>query len=341
MPWPWNLAKGAVGRRSWAADFALALRCRDPSCALANPHTWQRVALPTDADVPELDALPSPPRVLTGACPRAEYRQRKEEAKSTVHWGQRKLFMAELEFLLDFAAEAQLLVYAGAAEGHHLAFLCELFPEIQVEAWDPRPFARSAVPPQAPRNLRVHQEYFTEEVAKALAERQVPLLFVSDIRTADWQRDSAEEHDARLLADLRAQETWVDILRPKRALLKFRFPYSPGCTETLDGELRLPVWGPQSTTECRLLVTPQDGAALATKRWDHQCLWEQLFYFNTVTRISIYPRPAFAQDAESEATLRTAGLCRCYDCTREVELLAEYLQRRRKAKLSGSRALWL
>lgn len=49
----------------------------DPSCALANPHTWQRVALPTDADVPELDALPSPPRVLTGACPRAEYRQRK------------------------------------------------------------------------------------------------------------------------------------------------------------------------------------------------------------------------------------------------------------------------
>ncbi|CAK9069834.1 unnamed protein product [Durusdinium trenchii] len=241
----------------------------------------------------------------------------------------------DCRLLLDFASEAQLLVYAGAAEGQHLAFLCELFPEIEVEAWDPRPFAPSAVPPEAPENLHVHQEYFTDDVAKDLANRDVPILFVSDIRTANWQVDTTEEHDRRLLADLQAQQRWVEVLHPKRALLKFRFPYTPGCTETLDGELRLPVWGPQTTTECRLLVTPrQEEPHFATKSYDHQCLWEQLFYFNTVTRISIYPRPDFVQEAD-EAAFKTAGLCRCFDCSREVDLLASYLMQRREVDSSG------
>lgn len=59
-----------------------------------------------------------------------------------------------------------------------------------------------------------------------------------------------------------------------------------------------------------------------------QELWEKLFYFNTVTRISIYPRPSFAQNASQ--VLKTAGLCRCFDCSREVELLAAYLLQHRR-----------
>ena len=326
---PSNLARGQLGRRSWAADFALAQKCQ-ASGALANPHTWQRVALRPD-DFPELDRL-ALPKMLPDNAKKRTYRQRNDEAKSTVHWGQRKLFMAELEFLLDFAGEAQRLIYAGAAEGQHLAFLCELFPEIQLDAWDPRPFAKSALPPEAPKNLRVHQEYFTDEVARKLRDASdAPMLFVSDIRTANWQKDTAEEHDQRLLRDLEAQQGWVDLLRPVRALLKFRFPYTPGCTEGLSGEMRLPVWGPQTTTECRLLVTPPKSKEqpLDTKWYDHQCMWEQLFYFNTVTRISIYPRPTFVAD-EDEETLKTAGLCRCFDCSREVELLARYVRQRRQ-----------
>lgn len=336
---PSNLARGQTGRRSWAAEFALAQRCADPGTALANPHTWQRVALAVD-DFPELDHLPLP-KVLSEDAPTRTYRQRLEEPKSTVHWGQRKLFMAELEFLLDFAEEAKHLIYAGAAEGQHLAVLCELFPDIQLDAWDPRPFAKSALPPAAPPNLRVHQEYFTDDVARHLRSTlsEVPLLFVSDIRTANWQKDTPEEHDQRLLGDLKAQQNWVDLLRPTRALLKFRFPYTEGCTEGLAGEMRLPVWGPQTTTECRLLVTPPSkDVPLSTKFYDHKCMWEQLFYFNTVTRISIYPRPSFV-GAGDEETLKTVGLCRCFDCSREVDLLATYLRRRQVATADLVRAL--
>lgn len=60
------------------------------------------------------------------------------------------------------------------------------------------------------------------------------------------------------MEDLKAQHRWVELLRPCRALLKFRFPYTEGHTESLKGELWLPVWGPQTTTECRLLVTPSE-----------------------------------------------------------------------------------
>ncbi|CAE8651824.1 unnamed protein product, partial [Polarella glacialis] len=277
--------------------------------------------------------------------PQRPYRERKNEAKSTVHWGQRKLCLAELEFLTQFASEASRLVYAGAAPGDHLAFLCRLFPEIQVDGYDPRPFSASAVPPLAPPNLRVHQVCFTDEVARQIAsEADAPILFVSDIRTADWQSDKESEHDARLLEDLHAQQRWVDLLRPCRALLKFRLPYVAGNTESLDGELRLPVWGPQTTTECRLLVSNDMKSCnkedpLPTKVYDHQVLSDQLFYFNTVTRISIYPRPAFAQDPRDEERLKSAGLCCCFDCTREVEILASFLMARRPTLAKADLAL--
>ena len=38
-------------------------------------------------------------------------------ATSIIHWGQRKLFIAELEFMLLHGGDAQTVIYAGAAPG--------------------------------------------------------------------------------------------------------------------------------------------------------------------------------------------------------------------------------
>jgi len=65
-------------------------------CSLANevsrsPHTYQLA-----------DAFYSPlnlRRILTEDFPRTPYRRRKGENKTTVHFGQRKLLLAEIEFL--------------------------------------------------------------------------------------------------------------------------------------------------------------------------------------------------------------------------------------------------
>ena len=73
---------------------------------------------------------------------------------------------------------------------------------------------------------------------------------------------------------------WHDILKPHRSMLKFRLSWQPGMTEYLDGffclcfsiydicvsiisiilmelgNLHLPIWGPVTTTESRLITHP-------------------------------------------------------------------------------------
>merc|ERR1712046_522981 len=68
------------------------------------------------------------------------------------------------------------------------------------------------------------------------------------------------------------------------------------------------------------------------RHYDHREYLERLFYFNTVTRISIYPRPVqrIGQDARAvDREFLSVGLCRCFDCSREVDILSSYLESRR------------
>eukprot|EP00971_Amphidinium_carterae_P214799 4262402-Amphidinium_carterae.1 len=62
------------------------------------------------------------------------------------------------------------------------------------------------------------------------------------------------EVDDIVQEDMKQQERWVMALQPRWAMLKFRLPWSAGCTEYLDGDIHLPVWGPQTTTETRLIT---------------------------------------------------------------------------------------
>ena len=46
------------------------------------------------------------------------------------HWGQRKLLLSEVEFFTTFfdPLASALVIYAGAAPGHHIPLLSEMFP---------------------------------------------------------------------------------------------------------------------------------------------------------------------------------------------------------------------
>ena len=63
---------------------------------------------------------------LSPTAPQREYYRRKaeKEIKTMVHWGQRKLLIAELEFLTFFwdpeIVPHPTIVYAGAAGGDHI-----------------------------------------------------------------------------------------------------------------------------------------------------------------------------------------------------------------------------
>ena len=95
-------------------------------------------------------------------------------------------------------------------------------------------------------------------------------------------------------------------------MLKFRLPYDKERSEYLSGDIYLPVWGPQTTTECRLVTCKDEPGK--TREYDHEKFESQMFFFNVITRTALY-----THDVKAE------GMDRCYDCRAEVEILKNYI----------------
>ena len=156
--------------------------------------------------------------------PRKVYRRRKGEVKTVLHWGQRKLLISEIEFLTLYGNGRNLVVYAGAAPGTHLRYLIRLFPETRFVLVDPAP---SAIHSSDDGKIVVLQEMFTDDVARKFAGRD-DVLFLSDIRSGDPDRESMEDHEKVVVRDMRAQEKWCHIIQPVKSMLKFRLPWTAG-----------------------------------------------------------------------------------------------------------------
>jgi cap2 methyltransferase len=115
-------------------------------------------------------------------------------------------------------------------------------------------------------------------------ESREDILFISDIRL-----DARDE--AAIESDMDLQALCFHKLRAINGLLKFRLPY---VTEEwasnwrqnqfkrvyLEGEVHMPIWGPRSTTECRLFVQRNCGVSVYDPIL-HEC---QLAGFNKQDR---------------------------------------------------------
>jgi hypothetical protein len=99
-------------------------------------------------------------------------------------------------------------------------------------------------------------------------------------------------------------------MQPKKSMLKFRLSWQKGKTTYLAGDIYFPIWGPITTTEARLV--PSEGE----KEYDNAKYFEQMFYFNTITRVALYPH-----------NVKGEGLDHCYDCSAEVLVLEEYIKK--------------
>ncbi|GIQ84406.1 poxvirus/kinetoplastid-type cap-specific nucleoside 2-O-methyltransferase, partial [Kipferlia bialata] len=224
----------------------------------SNPHTKQYVQMVGEYPPIHEEQVH---RLLPQDAPQAPYRRRRGEAKSVLHWGQRKLFFSEVEFLTMFAAERDrdggykpmTAVYAGAAPGTHTAQLSSMFPHVTFDLWDPNPFTV-----RESDMIILNNGFFTDEVAAKYAGRS-DVLFISDIRTADPSVQSEKEVEEYVQKDMVAQQRWYELMRPAAAMLKFRLPWASPSMPYLDGKVMLPIWGPQTTTESRLIPTPLMG----------------------------------------------------------------------------------
>jgi cap2 methyltransferase len=111
-----------------------------------------------------------------------------------------------------------------------------------------------------------------------------------------------------------SQMKWHQIMKPNHSILKFRLSWKPGKTSYLAGDLHLPVWGPQSTTEIRLVA--EKNAAII--EYDNTKIEQQMFYFNTSTRVARY---------QHNIECSVEGIDHCYDCSAEIFILTEYLKK--------------
>ncbi len=86
-----------------------------------NPHCSQWPLL-HDTKIPPVGTLN---RVLDLQSGTRDYQPLPGLNKSTCHWGQRKLFLTELEFFSLFLNESQegTVIYVGSAPGTHLFYL--------------------------------------------------------------------------------------------------------------------------------------------------------------------------------------------------------------------------
>ncbi|CAD8125350.1 unnamed protein product [Paramecium sonneborni] len=91
------------------------------------------------------------------------------------------------------------------------------------------------------------------------------------------------ENEQAVLRDNQLQMEWVKILKPQKAMLKFRCAYPTEInepTEFFQGEIYIQAWAPASSTETRLIPYHY----LNTIFYDNHKYEEQLFYHNDVVR---------------------------------------------------------
>lgn len=242
-----------------------------------------------------------------------EYQSRSQRPTTTIHWGQLKLFLSTLQFLLYYAPRSQkvYIVYPGSASGFNINLLSKMFPQCYWYLIDPNPFYKELK--KNPHILEIRNEYFTNELAeyykKLLNEKYT--LFISDIRTTikDQFEDDINENN-------KWQKEWVDIIKPDYAQLKFRIPRNESNEyEYFDGECYLQIYPPHASTETRLVV--KKNAKIKLYKLDEY--ENQLYYHNRILRASVYP---YKENIK--------GLDHCYDCAAFVSLIRNYIYKYRK-----------
>lgn len=168
-----------------------------------------------------------------------------EDPPNLVHIGQRKLFLSELRFLTDYAMNDKgrtLVIYIGAAPGQHLSLIRDLFPDVTFFLFDGAKFRISGKTEKADfyrlddylidmkPGLFLFNELFYDYHARVLETSfrkyltdKDRILFISDIRTTDPDKDYVQDHN--VVMDLALQYHIVRIMSVDMCLLKFRFPF--------------------------------------------------------------------------------------------------------------------
>ena len=265
---------------------------------------------------------------LAADAPRRKYQRRKEQVKTVVQWEQRSRHLVELEFLAvkSEPKRRQTVLYVGAAPGLHVWKLAQMMPNLDFVLIDPLPFHRTVM---GKSNIEVKQCEFTDALARKYAAKPgalAPLLICDfDCAKPGMVEDARRSENCDPAEMMRLQRRWHALVRPASSLLRLALPWTDSSSQYLKGVLLIPPFAAATSAELRLMT---DAFASATapaemRAYEHRKLEEQMFYFNTETRVARYGRARFYNYASS----KSLHSCCCYDCTKEAVVLTMFLEK--------------
>ena len=283
------------------------------------------VTKPTNVEKEEESVIIPFSRQLLETDRKLKYRSRKNEFKPALHWGQRKLLLSEIEFLTLYGDLSKTVLYVGAADGKHIAYLSHLFPEHKFMLYDPNKFDECLYTVE---NIKIFQQFFTDKDVDQYAGKDV--LFISDIRnmpdnyvkkfTID-EDDMNDDIESNVKEDMEMQRKWYEKMLPIAAMFKFRLPYTPGKTEYFDGDIMYQAWAPPTSTETRMLIDTRKVYNPETKQFKMKLFdnteYESILYrFNRCTRSQKFP---------DFSECFTPGIYKSYDLVAEYAIVHNYL----------------
>ena len=256
--------------------------------------------------------------IINDSTLRTTYRQRTDDDKFAIHWGQLKLMLSEIEFLSIYwdinLIPNPTCVYAGAAPGIHITLLSQMFPKINFDLYDPADFKIKETP-----RIKIFNKKFDDDVATLYSNRN-DVFFISDIRTADYKKiqqealtrrginkfekngkpigpyllikealaEAASINEDQIWSDMTMQEHWVHLINPAHALIKFRLPYPLNGEDIkvkyLKGIVYWQIWPPQTSTETRLKPVKNSQNVYESADWNIIEYEQWCFHHNTVDR---------------------------------------------------------
>jgi len=243
-----------------------------------------------------------------------KYKSRGASKDSGIKCPQMKLILSEIQFFNLYWDPKEvpnpICLYVGAAPGHHLLIMKELYPHFRYVLYDPSNFDSELMKEsqKSGSNIEIRQQYFTDQTATEWSGRN-DVFFLCDIRNRQYEEGKKnplkelttfekikkEEEDEKrnkrnediVEADMKAQATWFKIIKPVRALLKFRPPYSykfildKGVTRKyLDGVIYRQLWNGTRSTESRFVPHKDE----SERDWNILAYEECLYYYNNVVR---------------------------------------------------------
>lgn len=267
------------------------------------------------------------------------YQNNHQLLHSVIHWGQRKLWISEVEFFTQYLNPKKnyTIVYVGAAPGTHTEFMIKMFPE----KWkyiliDPRDFFKTL---EKNKQVEIHKQFFNDKFALKLKKKYKDIIFICDIRSDEKQTSNYQKsknnnknnnnknskkqkilsHEDHVLMNMMDQKRWLEIMNPEYSQLKFRLPYNKPIIKYLKGDIYFQVWAKNMSGETRLVIKKQKN--YQEQEYKLEDYENRLYYFNRVMRCQYYPHDYKVKDMDH-----------CYDCSSEFEILKNYLKKYKKIK---------